>query len=214
MTEAVVDVTLSLSVPGIVAVLHHQEGDLVQSNEVLLELEHEIENLDCVRRKLVMDNRHQDWKSTAVVYEKSKSISREELEKKELEYRVAVTEYEMACEQVALRRLDAPASGLLVDLPVDSGEASEAYQPLARLVDPSKGYLICNLDYPLAAKLQTGQEVEIEVDKAAKPVRLKGKVVFISPVVDMASSLQEVKILFDNSDRKISLGVPGRLLLE
>jgi membrane fusion protein (multidrug efflux system) len=214
VTEAVVDVTLSLSVPGIVAAHHFQEGNLVQSNEVILELEHEIENLDCLRRKLVMNNRNQDWESTAVVYEKSKSISREELEKKELEYRVAVTEHEMACEQVALRQLHAPASGLLVDLPVDPGEASEAYQPLARLVDPSHGYLICNLDYPLAARLQPGQQVDIELDNARKPVRLRGKVIFISPVVDMASSLQEVKILFDNSDGKISLGVPGRLLLE
>jgi len=110
VTEAVVDVTLSLSVPGIVAVHHFKEGDLVQSNAVILELEHEIEDLDCLRRKLVMNNHEKDWESTAVVYEKSKSISREELEKKELEYRVAEAEHEMACEQVALRQLHAPAS--------------------------------------------------------------------------------------------------------
>jgi len=214
VTEASVDVTLSLSVPGIVSVRHFKEGDLVRSNQVILELEHQIDTLDCHRRGLVMENRKQDWEATQIVYEKSKSVSREELDKKELEYHVAEAEYQMACQQVALRQLRAPVSGALADLPMEPGEACEAYQPLARLVDPNQGHLLCNLEFEQAARLKLSQEVDLELDTATGPVEVKGRVIFISPVVDQASSLQEVKILFDNRDGRIRLGTPGRLILE
>ena len=36
-----------------------------------------------------------------------------------------------------------------------------------------------------------------------------GKIVFISPVVDPASGLQKVKVLFDNAEGKIRPGVSG-----
>lgn len=214
VTEASVDVILSLSVPGIVSLRHFSEGDLVKSNDLILELEHEIDSLDCLRRKLVMDNRKRDWEATQIVYDKSKSVSREELDKKELECRVAVTEHEIACEQVALRQLRAPADGVLADLPLDPGEASEEYQPLARLVNPSQGYFICNLDHLLAARLRVGQAVDLDLDGTSNSVRVRGEVIFLSPVVDQASSLREVKIRFPNDGHRITLGVPGRLILE
>lgn len=213
ISEAVRDVTLSLSVPGIVATHHFAEGNLVRSNDVLLELDHRIQSLDCLRREQIMEHRQRDWKATGVVYEKSKSVSLEELQTKELEFKVAEAEFKISCEQVAQRQLRAPAAGVLVDLPVDPGEASEAYQPLARLVDPSQGYLICNLDYADAAGLEIDQVMDIELDTASGPVRLKGTIIFISPIVDKASSLREVKLLFDNPDGRLSLGVPGRLIL-
>jgi RND family efflux transporter MFP subunit len=213
VTEAVVDVTLSLSVPGIVWRQNFEEGDLVSSNEVILELEHQFDDLECERRKLVMDNRKRDWEATKIVYERSQSVSLEELNKKELEYRVAVVEHAMAREQVALRQLRAPASGVLVDLRLDSGEASEAYQPLARIVDSRQCYFISNLDYRVASRLKLGQVVQLQIDDDAAPEPVTGKVVFLSPVVDPASGLQELKVLFDNSQSRIRPGVSGRLLL-
>jgi RND family efflux transporter MFP subunit len=214
VTEAVVDVTLSLAVPGIVSVVHFKEGDSVRSNDVILELEHTIADLDCHRLKLVMENRKQDAEATRTVYEKSKSLSKEELDKKELEYRVAEADHEIAREQVALRQLRAPSEGVLVDLPLDPGEASEAYQPLARLVNPRAGQFICNLDHHLASRFKLGQQVELELDTSGGRTRVKGEVVFLSPVVDQASSLREVKVRFANDDGRVSLGVPGRLVLE
>ena len=84
----------------------------------------------------------------------------------------------------------------------------------SRFVDPNQGHLICNLDFAQAARLTLSQQVDLELDTATGPVKVKGRIIFISPVVDKASSLQEVKILFDNRDHRIRLGTPGRLILE
>lgn len=213
VTESVVDVTLSLSVPGIVWRHYFKEGDLVRSNDVILELDYRYDELDRQRRQLVMDNRKKDWEATKIVFEKSQSVSQEELSKRELEYRVAQVEHEMAREQVALRQLRAPAAGVLVDLRLDPGEASEAYQPLARLVDPKQCYFVSNLDYRLAARLRLHQSVRLEIDNAGDTESISGEVVFLSPVVDPASGLQEVKVLFDNSTSGIRPGVAGRIVI-
>jgi multidrug efflux pump subunit AcrA (membrane-fusion protein) len=43
---------------------------------------------------------------------------------------------------------------------------------------------------------------------------VSGRVTFVSPVVDAASSLVEVRVQFSNADRRIRPGVKARLRVE
>ena len=62
----------------------------------------------------------------------------------------------------------------------------------------------------------TGGQINFVGDPAllTGTAALTGKVVFLSPVVDPASGLQKVKLLFDNADGKVRPGLAGKLFIE
>ena len=214
IAEPVADILLSTPVAGIVAEIRYGEGMFVKSNAVILALDQKLEELEATRRKVVVDNRKQDYESTLSVFEKTKSVSRDEVAKKRADYEVAVAEYEMALEQLRRRQITAPCAGVVAESPLDVGESCQAYQPVARLVDARQCYFVSNVEAKPAGRLKLGQEVRLEIDTTTGPAALTGKVVFLSPVVDPASGLQKVKLLFDNADGKVRPGLAGKLFIE
>ena len=214
ITESVFDVTLSLPVPGIVTTLKVKEGDLVQTNDVLVLLDSRLEEIEMERRKCIMENRKTDLDSTRKVFDKSSSVSRDELLKREAEYKVSAAEYAEAEEQFQRRRLLAPGRGIVSEIKLRLGEACAAYEPVVRIVDPRQCYFISNVEAKHSARLKPGQTVQIEVENAPVPIRVEGRLVFVSPVVDSASGLQKVKAVFDNTEGKVRPGLAGKMLLD
>ena len=214
ITEPVFDVLLSLPVPGIVASIHLREGDTVKTNQVILELDSRLEELEVDRRKLVLDNRKSDWESTRTVFEKGNSVSRDELLKKEADYKVAVAEYETALEQLRRRHLVSPGSGVIAEFKPHVGESCSAYEPVVRIVDIRRCYFVSNVESQISASFKVGQKMGVEIEDGEGKIRIDGSVVFISPVVDSSSGLQKIKVLFENPDGKIRPGLSGRILTE
>jgi RND family efflux transporter MFP subunit len=214
ITEAVFDVTLSLPVPGIITTLKSKEGDLVQTNDVLLSLDSRLEEIEVDRRKFIAENRKTDWESTRTVFDKSSSVSRDELLKREAEYKVAAAEYEQAEEQLRRRQLLAPGRGVISEIRLHEGEACAAYEPVVRIVDTRQCYFISNLEAKHSPRVKPGQAVQIEIEDAATPIRVQGRLIFVSPVVDSASGLQKVKAVFDNTDGKVRPGLAGKMTFD
>jgi multidrug efflux pump subunit AcrA (membrane-fusion protein) len=71
-------------------------------------------------------------------------------------------------------------------------------------------YVIANK----AKKLKVGQTVILSLDGYKHKRKKKGKIEFISPIVDKSSMLRTVKVIFNNSDAKIEPGVTGKILLK
>jgi RND family efflux transporter MFP subunit len=211
ITEPVFDVTLSMAVPGIMTVQRFKEGQFVQTNDIILELDSQLEALEVERRRLVMENHKADAESTKLVFDKTASISRDELLKKQADYEVALAEYKIAVEQLQRRKLFAPGAGVITDISLRVGEACSPYQPIVRLVDTRQCYFICNVEAQAAAGLKTGETVKVEIGDLKNPVKVEAKLVFISPVVDSASGLQKVKAIFDNADGKVRPGITGKM---
>lgn len=214
ITEPILDVTLSAPVPGIVTTRKFKEGDFIKEGELLLELDKQIEVLEADRRRVVRDQKKSDFDGTAKLFKSTAGVSKEELEKKEAEYRVAAVEYDMAVEGLRRRQLISPLAGTIVEINLEVGEACQAYQPLARVVDTRRCYFVTNVEARHAAKLKKGQDARLELDSAPAPTAVSGKVDFVSPVVDPASGLQRVKVIFENADGKIQPGIAGKLLLD
>lgn len=215
ITEPVADVILSSSVPGIVSSWKFNEGDFVHSNDVILELDDRMEELEVERRRAAMDNTKSELDALRTLAAKSSiSVKKEDLEKAETDYRIARIEHEMAVEQLRKHRVTSPCAGCIVEIARDVGEACEAYQPLIRVVDTRQCYFVSNVEAKLAGGLKLGQTVRLEIETAAEPARLSGKITYLAPVVDPASGLQKVKVLFDNSEGRIRPGVAGKLLRE
>jgi multidrug efflux pump subunit AcrA (membrane-fusion protein) len=149
------------------------------------------------------------------------------LDKLELEYNVAVAEkkrlesaeererieFEMATETWRKRSLVSPISGTVVKLFLDEGETCQERQPLAQVVDTSRGLLVCNVEEAVGRTLRKGQAVDLKIKAGSDTVGRKGTIVFVSPVVDQASGLLEVKAEFDNQDGSVRPGVAGFLIL-
>jgi RND family efflux transporter MFP subunit len=214
ITEPILDVTLSASVPGIITTRKFKEGDSVKEGETIIELDKRLEELEVERRRLVVEARRIDYEGTAKLFKTTKGTSKEELDKKESDYKLAVVEHSMAVEQLRRRVLTAPLSGTLVDLPLQAGESCQPYQHLARMVDTRRCYFVANVEATAASPLELNQKVQLELETGAGARPVTGTVVFLSPVADPASGLIRIKILFENAGEKIRPGLAGRMLLK
>lgn len=241
VTEPIRDVTLSATVVGTISAILVKEGMTVQAGAAILELDKKLEELEVQRRKLIWESKAELEAAAARVatlrslldatrelFNSTGSVSKEELEKLALEYSVAVAEqkrlesaeererieHEMARETLRKRSLISPISGTVVKLFLDEGETCQEKQPLAQVVDTSRGGLVCNVEEAIGRTLRKGQSVDLKIKAGNGAVARKGMVIFVSPVVDPASGLLEVKAEFDNQDGSVRPGVAGFLLLK
>lgn len=238
ITEPIHDVTLSLPTTGTVAKIFYKEGDYVKKGKVILSFDAELEALEVERRKLIWESRAEvnsavarvatlgsQLESSRELFKSTGSISQEELEQQQLEYDLAVAEkerlennearerieYNIAAEQMSKRNLRAPFSGVITELLVDIGETSELDEPLVHMVDVSSCLFVCTVEEHIGRTLKKGSSVELDVESGSAPIRVEGKIIYVDPVVDPASSLQRVKVLFQNKGGNIRPGVAGTM---
>ncbi len=240
ITEPYRDATLSATVAGTLAVICKKEGERVRAGEVILELEKDLESLEVERRRLVADSKveleaarrrveqlGQELAAMRGLYDSTRSVSREELQQKELETRLAESELErlsiaeareaielrIAEAQLRQRSIRAPFDGLIAEIVPEIGEACYPQQPLVRVVDISRGRLIVHLE-TASTELEVEKPVQLRFESLKPPNLLRGVVEYVSPVVDPASGLLEAKVLFDNPGGRIRPGLSGTLLLK
>ena len=241
VTEAIHDVTLAASVDGRIAKIHFYEGARVNKGQRILELDKRLEELEVERRKLIWQSKVEvesaktrvrilksRLEATRSLFESTRSVSREELEEKELEYELAVAEqkrlekeeekqrieYEMALESLRKRNLKSPIDGVIIKLSIDVGESCEAEQPLVQVVDTSTCLLVCNVEEPLGRTLREGQAIPLKIKTGSRSIKKRGILAFVSPVVDSASGLLEVKAQFENKNGSVRPGVAGYMILK
>jgi multidrug resistance efflux pump len=129
--------------------------------------------------------------------------------------RESAAEFELAVERVRKREIRAPFAGFVVDLfDIRPGEGCrENETPLVRLVDTRRCHLVCNLEARAGHMLAVGQSVKLEIESGTSVLPVEGRVDFVSPVVDPASGLLKMKVLFENREGKIRPGVAGVMIL-
>ena len=215
ITESINDVTLGAALSGTVGSRPFKEGDFVKKTDIILNLDKRLEELEVTRKKFQMDLQKTELDSTRKLFEKNAiSISREEMDKKNSEYDVARVEYDLAKEQLRKRSVEAPFDGFIAQYFLNVGEACQAQQPLVRLVDTRRCYFVTNVEAKTGYGLKPGQTVKLEIDAGTSPASFAGLVFFVSPVVDPASGLMRVKVIFENLEARIRPGVAGRMFLE
>jgi RND family efflux transporter MFP subunit len=213
ITESFLEVALSSSVAGIITTGKYHEGDFVNEGTPVVELDKKLEELEVERRKLVVNVRKRDFEATEKLFTKTKGTSKEELEKKEADYRIAAVDYETAVEQLRKRHIFAPFPGHITEILLHPGEACQPYQPVIRMVDTRRCYFVSDVEARTAALLKTNQTVRLILDTGGEPVTLDGKITFLSPVADPASGLVKVKALFENPTGRIRPGLAGGMML-
>jgi RND family efflux transporter MFP subunit len=240
VTEPISQAVIGAMVPGRVDEILVAEGAFVRKGEVILSLEKNEEELNVAMSKLIADSKaelnsartkmetyQKDYLATKKLFETSNSISEEQVWEKELNYKLAAADYEkqqmleekekldfdMANVQVAKRIIRAPFDGVVVSIHKNKSESVQALEPLIEIVDVRKCRLTAYIVAPDAQALRKGQEIGLQLDGTKVARNRKGRIEFISPVVDKSSLLRTVKVIFDNTDGSIEPGVTGRLLM-
>jgi len=241
ITEPLRDSLLSAAAAGTVHAVNVKEGDRVAQGAIILELDKALEELEVERRRVVYESRVEleaagqratllraDAESNRRLFEKSVSVSREEVERRELEARLGQAEYDrlvaakereriefaMAQEQLARRRVTAPFAGVITDVRIELGEACEPRQPVVRIVDLSRATFVANLAPELCAGLAPGRTVTLRIETPTGVKDVTGTLEYVAPVIDAGSGLLRVKAVFDNPDGAIAPGALGHMVVQ
>jgi RND family efflux transporter MFP subunit len=241
ITEPFRDANVSATVSGTVVAVKVKEGQFVREGETVIELDNSLEALEVERRKLVAESTAEvdaararvktlkaDLESTRKLYEGTKSVSLDDLQKKELESDLAQAElerllvaekredleYRIAQAQLAKRFITAPFDGVVVEILLEEGEGCNPQQTLFRIVDTRKCRLVVHMEQAPALRMKLGRQVSLKIQEADGPVAVRGTVEFVSPLVDASSGLREVKVVFENPEGSIRPGVTGSIVGE
>lgn len=214
LTKPLEEVKLSAPVPGILTVQKVKEGDFVTAGAVLFELDKNVEELEVARRKLVVEVKRNDFENTQKLFKSTKGVPKEELEKKEMEYKLAVVELDMAAEQLRRRVITSPLSGTITEISLDVGEACQPLTELAKIVDTRQCIFEADIDPSLGPRFKVNEMLPLEIDVPNGTMKVDGRVTYCATVVDAASGLLKVKAVFDNPEGKIRPGVAGKVALQ
>ncbi len=213
ISEPVMDSTMAFPATGIVAARHFPEGATVRKGQVLIELEKRLEELDVARRKLAMQLASTELQRLETLASKNTiSVSREEIDKKRAESEIAKVELELSEEMVRRRQILSPVDGQIARFFKQVGEAcDEERAPVVRVVDTRSCYFVADCEAKAWQRLKLEQAVKLQFDGRDGVIEVEGTVHYIAPVVDPASGLLRIKVLFDNRDQRIRPGIAGRM---
>lgn len=214
ITEPFHDVTMSCSVTGIIGARLVEEGAFVRQGQLLIEIDKGLEELDVSRKTLAKEMHKSELDRLKALSEKNAiSVIREELDKKQTEFNIASVDLEFANEQLRRRMLTSPIDGYVTEIFLEVGEGCELREPIIRVVETRRCYFVANIDARLGHGLKVGQKMRLSFEDGGSQIEIEGAINFVSPVVDPASGLMRVKLIFDNPDGKIRPGISGRLIL-
>ncbi len=200
------EVTIGSPVETRIEALSVNEGDVVKKGDLLVGLYAEMQVLEAKRAAAAVEKRAFESKSAENLYA-DKLISEDEVRQARVELDLAELTHEMAEEQVELRRLKAPISGIVVERLLDAGEMVQMSEPILVLVDLQKVYVQFYVRAEAMAELSVGQPAAAVFPSLGLDTPISGVVDFVDPRVDAASGLLRVRVLIENEDGRIKAGV-------
>ncbi|MFW5960137.1 MAG: efflux RND transporter periplasmic adaptor subunit [Chitinivibrionales bacterium] len=183
MTEPIQQAVISAVVPGRIATIDKGEGSYVKKGEVIITLEKEKEELTVDLKKLLseskaelngakvkMETLKKDYEATKHLFDKSSSVSEEQLWEKELNYKQASAEYkrlqlrekkevvEKKLADVNLRQhiIRAPFNCFVTKHHKNLSESCKAQEPLVRVVNVNRCRFVTYVDVTKPIILRRG----------------------------------------------------------
>ena len=206
------EVTVSSAVVGILAEVNVEEGDSVATGDLLARLVDRVETKEAERSAKVLEQKEFAAQGTQNLF-KYKVVSECEAIEKRLDRDVAQLQQQIALEQLDRRKIKSPLNGLVVEKKKEAGEAVDENEPVFRIIDISRVYLQVFVEAGVALALKGNDTVVVRFPEYQN-VERPGTIDFIDPRIDGASGLVRVKILIDNTDRKLIAGMRGSVAFQ
>lgn len=224
---------LTLPIDGKILNLFLKEGDTVSKNQEILTLDDSLQILDTKRKQMIFKDKSQlnslrknerllkkMLTSTKKVYERTKSVSKDEVMSLEIRYHDLVgqrlatrqkklieeIEYKMSKNILQSHKLTSPIDGFITKINFDIGEWIKSGESIVEVIDYKECFVEFNIEQKYVQELKLGKNLSVKIKNGMKLIDRDSKIVFISPIADKSSSLVRIKVLLDNKDLSI---VPG-----
>lgn len=207
--EAEEEAMVVAKVRGIIKKLNVEEGDFVQSGEVMAQLEDEQLEIEAARAKATMDRLYNDYQRNQELYNKQ-LISAEQFENSKFEYESQKAAYELANLNLKYTQIKAPISGVISQRMIKAGNMVNSDQEVFKITDFDPLLAVLHVPEHEMNKLRVDQTALIQVD-AIQGELFSGKVLRISPVVNPETGTFKVTVAIDDESRQLKPGMFGRV---
>jgi RND family efflux transporter MFP subunit len=235
------DIVVGAAVPAAVSKVLAEVGQRVREGQLLMQLDDRLQALEAQRRRVIFEDQSELRAArdrvrilTPLVEDSRKafqaggSVSREELSRLELDlssaaFRVEQLQSQKAREQAELsiaeqerdlRKITAPVGGVVTRVDLEIGEWAKLGEPVLQIVDAEVCYLRVNVTPTALRNLKREQLLSVQFEPALKLAPARGRVTYISPAMDPASGLIELRVTLANPGWRIPPGVKASVYLE
>lgn len=207
--EAEDEATVVSKVRGMVTEINVEEGNFVNADEVLAQLEDEQLELEAKRAKATMDRLKNELIRKEELFNKN-LISAQEFENAKYEYQAQKSEYELAQLKIKNSKIRAPIKGVISDRLIKVGNMINTDQEVFEITDFDPILAVLKVPEHEMSKIEKGQQALLQVD-AIKNETFEGKVLRVSPTVNPETGTFEVTVSIRDESKQLRPGMFGRV---
>jgi RND family efflux transporter MFP subunit len=235
------DISVSAGVAASVMQVQTEVGKRVKEGQLLVQLDDRLQALEAQRRRIIFEDDSEIRAARDRVrilrplaedsrraFQAGGSVSREEVSRLELDLSAAAArveqllaqkvrekaELDIAEQEKLLRRVTAPVSGVVTRVDLEIGEWAKLGDPVLQIVDADVCYLRVAISPMAFRRLKLDQPLSISFEPALKLAPVRGRISYLSPGVDAASGLVEMRVTFQNPGWRVPPGVKGSVTLD
>ena len=207
--EAEDEATVVSKVRGMVTEINVEEGDFVNADEVLAQLEDEQLELEAKRAKATMDRLKNELTRKEELFNKN-LISAQEFENAKYEYQAQKSEYELAQLKIKNSKIRAPIKGVISDRLIKVGNMINIDQEVFEITDFDPILAVLKVPEHEMSKIEKCQQALLQVD-AIQNETFEGKVLRVSPTVNPETGTFEVTVSIRDESKQLRPGMFGRV---
>ena len=200
------EVKVGTPVEGLVREVLVDEGDSVESGQIVVRLTDDLEKLDLERAEKVLEKAKFDHEAAQKLL-KENIGTREEALRKSIEHDLARIQRDAARVRLEQKTLRAPLQGVVVNRGKEPGEAVQLHEVLLEIVHIRQVEAQFYLEPAQALNVKKGEKRKLRVPSLPDSEEIIGEVVFLDPRMDAESGLYRVKLRVDNADLRLKAGM-------
>ncbi|RLL51271.1 efflux RND transporter periplasmic adaptor subunit [Mariprofundus sp. EBB-1] len=196
-------ISVSSPIPGVLDAVLFDKGDRVRKGQVIARLKSGVERASVNLAKVKYKYNARRLERNRELFEK-KLLSQMDHDDIETETRISEMEHKQAEEQLKLRIIHSPISGIVVDKNYSAGEFVQEHvvMKIAKL-NPLKVEVI--LPVEMFGKVHKGNAASIYI--AGYDEHFSGKVNLVDPMIDAASETFAVQVTLPNKKYRLPAGL-------
>jgi len=196
---------------GILQKLFVEEGDFVEKDQVLAQLDIEQLNLQVEQMQAILSRLQGDLAREESLFKKQLSTSNN-FERAKFEYQSQKAQYELALLNQRYATIRAPFAGIITERSIKPGNLIKVNDELFTLIDPQSLQAVIHLPQKEFSYVAVGQPALLSVDSFPDQI-VTGKIARVRPKIDTETGTFQVIASISNSEGLLKQGMFGRIEL-
>jgi membrane fusion protein, multidrug efflux system len=201
----------------------YREGQEFKKGDILVELDNNLYKQSSIKAKAELVGAEASYKYANDIYKhniklhKQNAIGSQELDKSKLDKIEAQSNLELAKANMIIAdiklnscSIKAPFSGRITTKELHEYDYVRTGQPILQIINDHKLLAVMYIPSSHIDKIKLGMKIKFKIDETN--TECTGKVYEIAGSIDPSSRSFEVKVIIDNSNRKLLAGMSGKLL--